>query len=69
MDECELVTLVTAIACSISKVYSDEEITTLSAVLTQLGDTLNTIQARKAQCENTNEKADNNSEKEDTILS
>lgn len=43
MDECELVALVTAVACAISKSCDDEDISLLAVVLTQLGDTLTTI--------------------------
>lgn len=37
MDECELVSLVTAVACGISKCCSDDEMNILAAVFTQLG--------------------------------
>lgn len=47
MDECELVTLVSAIACAISKGCSDDELALLSAVFSQLGDTLATIISRR----------------------
>ncbi len=43
MDECELVTLVSAIACTMSKCLSDDDLTLLAAVFSQLGDTLATI--------------------------
>lgn len=43
MASCELVTLVTALACSITKVFTKDETAILAAVLTQLGDTLATI--------------------------
>lgn len=43
MNECELVALVTTFACGISKCCSQNEVTILSAVFTQLGDTLATI--------------------------
>lgn len=47
MDECELITLVTVVACSISKSCSDDEISVLAAVFTQLGDTLATILTKR----------------------
>jgi len=43
MDECELITLVTAVACGISKCCSEDDISLLSVVMSQLGDTLATI--------------------------
>lgn len=44
MDECELITLVSAIACAISKSCSDDdELALLAAIFSQLGDTLATI--------------------------
>ncbi len=47
MDECELITLVTAIACALSKTCSNDDITLLAAVFSQLGDTLNTVLAKR----------------------
>ena len=47
MSPCELVSFVTAVACTISNSCSDEEIEILAAVLVQLGDTLVTINAQK----------------------
>jgi hypothetical protein len=43
MDDCELITLVTAVACAISKNCSENDISILSAVFSQLGDTLATV--------------------------
>lgn len=43
MSSCELVTLVSALACSISRVFTKDETAVLAAVFTQLGDTLTTI--------------------------
>lgn len=43
MEECELIVLISTLACAISKCCTDDELTLLSAVLTQLGDTLATI--------------------------
>lgn len=43
MDECELIALVTAVACGISKCCQEDDITIMAAVFTQLGDTLTTI--------------------------
>lgn len=47
MDECEFVVLISTLACSISKCYSNDEIALLAAILTQLGDTLATIVTKK----------------------
>ncbi len=43
MDECELVILISTIACAIAKCSTDDELTLLAAVFSQLGDTLATI--------------------------
>jgi hypothetical protein len=43
MQPCEIVAAVTALACSISKCCSQEEITLMAAIFTQIGDTLTTI--------------------------
>jgi hypothetical protein len=50
MDSCELVALVTSTACLLAKNCSDEELTVMAAVFTQLGDTLGTILAHKEVC-------------------
>lgn len=48
MNSCELVTLVSTLAIAISNQVPDtEELELLSAVLTQLGDTLATISAQR----------------------
>lgn len=43
MNSCELVTLVSTLSCLIADNSTDDELSILSAVLTQLGDSLNTI--------------------------
>ncbi len=43
MDDCELVALITAVACGISQCASDNELSLLAAAFTQLGDTIATI--------------------------
>ena len=43
MEECELIVMISTLACAISKCCTDDELSLLSAVLTQLGDTLATI--------------------------
>jgi hypothetical protein len=52
LDECEIIAFVSAFACSISKCYTDDELNLLAAIFTQLGDSLNTITARRALCDN-----------------
>ncbi len=42
MAYCELIALITSIACGITKCFSDDEIALLAASFTQLGDTLAT---------------------------
>lgn len=51
MQPCELVAFVTAIACSISKCCSKEELPVIAAVFSQLGDTLETIIAQEEACQ------------------
>lgn len=64
MDDCELIVTVTAIACAISKNCSDDEISIMAAVFTQLGDTLATIttnrESRNQNNNNNNNNHDNN---------
>lgn len=50
MNSCELVTSITAIAVTMSKQYSSEELTLLSSAFMQLGDTLTTIVAHDELC-------------------
>ena len=42
MDECELIAFISTIACAIMKCYTTDEISLLSVVFSQLGDTLQT---------------------------
>jgi len=56
MRSCELVTLITAVACSISECYPSEELPVLSAIFVQLGDTLATIIAQDEFCSDVSEK-------------
>lgn len=50
MNSCELVTFVTAAACSISNNFPPEELELLAAVFTQLGDTIATMLAHQELC-------------------
>lgn len=43
MSSCELVTLVSTLSCIIADNSTDDELSLLSAVFTQLGDSLTTI--------------------------
>lgn len=43
MNSCELVTLISILACYIAKDKTSDELNFLAVVLTQLGDTLATI--------------------------
>lgn len=43
MKNCEFVTFISVLACSIAKNKTDEEIELLSVIFTQLGDTLATL--------------------------
>ena len=52
MNGCELTASVTALANAIACRMNPEELTLLAAVLTQLGDTLNTIALRRSLCDN-----------------
>lgn len=56
MDECELIILVSTVACTLSKHYTSEELSVLSSVFNQLGDTLSTILAKRELCDSTNAK-------------
>ncbi len=48
MDECELLSFVTAIACTIARNCPEDEITMLAAIFTQLGDSLATVLAKRS---------------------
>lgn len=50
MGTCELVTSITAIACTITKNYTKEEASLIAAALTQLGDTIATILSQQELC-------------------
>ncbi|WP_180272717.1 DUF6774 domain-containing protein [Konateibacter massiliensis] len=50
MDECEFVTFISLIACSMAKCYTEEEIGLFAAAFNQLGDTLETLLAKRELC-------------------
>lgn len=57
MNSCELTASVTALANALACQLTDDELSILGAVLTQLGDTLATIAAVRGLCQNSdNEK-------------
>lgn len=51
MNSCELVNLVSMLSCLIVQNYNDDEIGLLSAIFTQLGDSLATILANNTVLE------------------
>ncbi|MBC8546526.1 hypothetical protein H8711_06210 [Clostridiaceae bacterium NSJ-31] len=51
MNPCELTVAISALASSIARCLSDDELSLLAAVLTQLGDTLATISVQREICE------------------
>lgn len=51
MSECELIAFISTVACTLSKCCSTDELTILSVVFTQLGDTLATVLAKRELCE------------------
>ena len=54
MNPCELTASVTAVANALACKLNDDELSLLSAVLVQLGDTLATIVTQREICENLN---------------
>ena len=55
LNSCELTAGVTALANCIAKNLSDEELSLVSAVLVQLGDTLAVIAAHRNRCNEINQ--------------
>ena len=59
MDSCNLPLVISAATCTIaSQIDNTEELELLSAMFTQLGDTLNTIASQRALSNNDNENAE-----------
>lgn len=54
MNSCELVTLISTISCTIAKGKTINEINLLSAIFTQIGDSLATIAITQANNTNSN---------------
>lgn len=57
MNSCQITAFITALANYLSQSFTTEEITLLSTLLVQLGDTLVTILAQKSLCEENTYKA------------
>ena len=54
MNSCELTAAITALANTIAKNCSDDDLEILGVVFTQLGDTITTISVTRAKCNNKN---------------
>jgi len=52
MHDCELISFITAVACTIIKCFPDEELELISAAFVQLGDTLATYLVQQSMKEN-----------------
>ena len=50
MNPCELAVSISALAASIASTLSDDELAILAVILTQLGDTLETISVQRSIC-------------------
>lgn len=62
MDECELIYIITTIACAISKCCGDDEISLMAAAFTQLGDTLATIMVKRERINSNHDNTGNSIE-------
>lgn len=51
MNSCELVTLISTLSCIIAQDKTNDELNLLSAIFTQLGDSLATIAASRDECD------------------
>ena len=56
MNPCELVTLVSTLSCIISENFNDDELSLISALLVQLGDSIASILATRSFCNNSDYK-------------
>ena len=57
MNSCELIFKISAIANAISSKLTTDELNLLATIVTQLGDTLNTIAAQRTYCDSLNNKS------------
>jgi hypothetical protein len=55
MNACEITAAITALANAIACKLNDDELALVGAVLSQLGDTLDTIAAQRALCNGSND--------------
>lgn len=51
MNECELVTFVSTLACALAKNLTTDELGILASISSQLGDTLDTIITHRSICD------------------
>jgi hypothetical protein len=58
MQPCELVVLISTLACRIAEGRSADEIALISSIFSQLGDTLSTISAYQELCCDNDEEKD-----------
>lgn len=50
LDPCELTACLSALSCTIYKIFPREELPVLASALSQLGDTLETMLAQEERC-------------------
>lgn len=56
MNDCDLISYITAVACAIIKSFPDEDLELMAASFTQLGDTIATYLTQKGIRESKNKK-------------
>jgi hypothetical protein len=61
MNSCEIVAYISATACAIAKNSTQDELSLLASIFSQLGDTLATIAAADEICVNKNTKKESSS--------
>lgn len=59
MNDCELISCITAVACAIIKCTPDDDVELMAAAFTQLGDTLATYLTQKSLHEKNSNNNDN----------
>ncbi len=59
MNACEITAAITVIANTLATRLTDDQLTMLSAIFNQLGDTLNTIAVYRSVCSDSNPIVDN----------
>ncbi|NLK75298.1 MAG: hypothetical protein GX288_08440 [Clostridiales bacterium] len=72
MNDCELISYITAVACAMIKCLPDDDLELLSAALTQLADTLATYLTQKSikesKTQDDNDYKCNNNHEKDTVF-